>query len=408
MFFLILLVVANISIAMSQIGLAVTLAGLLAAWRLGRPPVTTGLEMPALLLAGWALAVIPFSHDPHQSVIFYRRFYLFAALWIGASAMGGSRQQRWALFCLLLGAVAICLFGQIRVVIRTGGLFNVRMGDMSNPMTSGALLMMVLLVAAGQILVRGQSWRVRLPVALLAMPILMGLILTMTRSAWLGLVAGVTVILIVGRAGRGLLATLAFVAAMVFLPNLVDGIFPDRLSDRLQLSFFRSGRSTTERIEMWRGGMQMVQHSPVFGIGDCDLKDVAPLYYGDEETDYYGHLHSNPVMFAVIWGVPGFVLAWVFLLAQLWQLWKRWWSARPVSGRGPPADPIRRGWILGAIGVWFGFFIAGLTEWYFGDAESMLLYLAIIGIALAPAATGAPADSSNRNQEIASAGDQHA
>ena len=37
--------------------------------------------------------------------------------------------------------------------------------------------------------------------------------------------------------------------------------------------------------------------------------------------------------------------------------------------------------MLGAIGVWTGFFVAGIAEWYFGDAEPMLLYLAIMGIA---------------------------
>ena len=387
-FFLILLVVSNISIAMSQIGLGVALAGLLAWWRLGGRPTRTGLEWPSLLLAGWALAVIPFSSDPAESVIFYRRFYLLTVIWIAASMIDTSRRRRWALVCLLLGAVGICLYGQIHTVLKTGGLFNERLGDMSNPMTSGALLMMVLLVAAGQILVRGQRWRVRLWVGLVAAPIFLGLVLTMTRSAWLGLVAGIAAVLILGRTGRGLLVTLTFVAALVFLPNLIEGIFPARLAARFQLSYFLSGRSTTERLEMWRGGLAMVRAHPVLGVGDCDLKDVAPAYYGDETTDYYGHLHSNPVMFAAIWGVPGFVLAWVFLLAQLRGLWRMWRRTRPTAGRDPPADPLQRGWILGAVGVWFGFFVAGLTEWYFGDAESMLLYLAIIGIALAPAAAG--------------------
>ena len=44
------------------------------------------------------------------------------------------------------------------------------------------------------------------------------------------------------------------------------------------------------------------------------------------------------------------------------------------------------GWVLGTIGVWAGFHVAGLTEWYFGDAESMLLYLGLLGCALAPVA----------------------
>jgi hypothetical protein len=32
--------------------------------------------------------------------------------------------------------------------------------------------------------------------------------------------------------------------------------------------------------------------------------------------------------------------------------------------------------------VWAGFYVAGFTEWYFGDAEPMLIFLAVIGAAL--------------------------
>ena len=97
------------------------------------------------------------------------------------------------------------------------------------------------------------------------------------------------------------------------------------------------------------------------------------------DTVYFGHLHSNPIMLAVIWGIPGFLLAMGFFLATLVQPWRRWHSLQGASSRPPPW---RAGWILGAIGAGAGFFVAGLTEWYFGDAESMLLFLAILGTAL--------------------------
>ena len=38
----------------------------------------------------------------------------------------------------------------------------------------------------------------------------------------------------------------------------------------------------------------------------------------------------------------------------------------------------------GALAVVVGFFVAGLTEWYFGDAEPMLLASIVFGLGAAP------------------------
>jgi O-antigen ligase len=120
----------------------------------------------------------------------------------------------------------------------------------------------------------------------------------------------------------------------------------------------------------------MFRRHPVTGIGDRDLREIGPEYFEHEDIQYKGHLHSNPLMLLVIWGVPGFLLGMGFLVWQGFLLFRRWRS-RPREG-----DPSADAWLLGALGIWAGFFVAGLTEWYFGDAESMLLYLALTGIAL--------------------------
>ena len=42
----------------------------------------------------------------------------------------------------------------------------------------------------------------------------------------------------------------------------------------------------------------------------------------------------------------------------------------------------RTGWVLAAIGVWWAFVIAGMFEWYFGDAEVALLTWLVCGLGL--------------------------
>ncbi len=142
------------------------------------------------------------------------------------------------------------------------------------------------------------------------------------------------------------------------------------------------------RLEMWRGGLEMVKAHPLVGVGDRGLEDIATAYYDPADKMYFGHLHSNFIHMAVIWGLPGLGFGLAFTFAPLWFLWRRWkrLARAPDSARAPP---VLKSWVLGALGVWAGFFVAGWTEWYFGDAESMLVYLAILGIALGPWPTDA-------------------
>ena len=73
----------------------------------------------------------------------------------------------------------------------------------------------------------------------------------------------------------------------------------------------------------------------------------------------------------------------------MWFLVGKWRSLKRGL-KGLPLSPIQAGWVLGAIGAWVSFYIAGFTEWYFGDAESMLIYLAILGCALGPRSNPGP------------------
>lgn len=372
-----MLVAANLSIAVSQLSLGLALlVQLYRRFRLGEPALPTGLGRWVLALAAWAALMIPFSSEPGQSVVFYKRFYLFAAIWVTGSVALDSRRQWVLLGALLGGALTISLVGQIHAWLHTGGLFKVRLGEMSNPMTSGCLLMLSLLVAVGFLLAGGLRKGRLAWVGLPALPVALGLLQTMTRSAWLGTIAGVGVMLLLLRPRIFAAFSVLVVLALLVLSNLPEGVMSERLKARFDPAYLLAGNSTNQRVLMWHEGWAMVRRHPVTGVGDRDLKDLGPVYYPHEGMQYHGHLHSNPVMLAAIWGVPGLVLGMGFLVLQIKILLTRWWRwARHRRGPGS-------GWVLAGIGCWTGFFLAGLTEWYFGDAESMLLYLAITGVAL--------------------------
>lgn len=380
---LIMLAAASLSIAVSQIALGLALALLI--WRRLRDrqkPDGLGLGAITLALAGWALLTIPFSGDPAQSLLYYRRFYLFTAIWAVAAAADTEARRRWLLLALLAGSLAFSLYGLACIQRETGRFWLVRLDQMSNAMTSGCVLMMVLLVVLGFVLTPGRALRSRLALGLAALPLAFGLLQTMTRSAWLGLIAGLAAMLLLVRPRLCGSLVLALLAAGLLLDRLPDGALEGRLADRLDLDGWLRQGNTTARLEMWQAGLRMIRARPWLGFGDRDLARASAPYYEGLEGDVapYGHLHSNPIVLAVIWGLPGLALAVAHYCWQLVLLLRAWRGReRPPVRRTATA---RRGWALGAIGVWAGFGVAGLTEWYFGDAESMLLYLAILGAAL--------------------------
>ena len=380
-FLMIMLTAGYLSIAVSQIALGLALLVMLYRWVfLKEAPPLTGLEKTAALIALWALVMIPFSTNVPQSMVYYRRFYLFTVIWVTASSATTDRRRLLMLGALLTGALAISIYGQIHHAQLAGGFLSQRMTVLFNAMTSGALLMMAILTAAGFVIMPGVERRLKIGISLAIVPVILGLVMTMTRSAQLGLLAGLGLMLLLARPRVFGLFAGALVAAAVVLALFGENLMSERMWSRINPQYVMGGANTSLRLEMWRGGLEMVKAHPITGVGDRGLEDISPEYYTSEMGLYFGHLHSNIVQMAAIWGIPGVVFGQAFIWAGLWFLIKRWRKLR----RDPPDTPVQSGWVLAAIGVWISFFIAGLTEWYFGDAESLLIYLAIIGCALGP------------------------
>ena len=383
-FLLIMLTAGYLSIAVSQIALGLALLVMLYRWVfLKEAPPVTGLEKTAAVLALWALVMIPFSTLSSQSLVFFRRFYLFAAIWVAASAATTERRRQLMFGSLLAGSMAISIYGQIHHAQLAGGFLSRRMTVVFNAMTSGALLMMAILVAVGFLIVPGIGRRTKVVIAVVISPVILGLLMTMTRSAQLGLLAGLGLMLLLAKPRLfgmflGLLLLVTAVLA-VFGENMMS----ERLWSRINPQYVLAGDNTSLRLEMWGGGLEMVKAHPITGVGDRGLEEISPDYYTSATNQYFGHLHNNIVQMAVIWGIPGLIFGQAFVFAGLWFLVKRWRTLGRRPG-GLRAAPARSGWVLGAIGVWISFYIAGLTEWYFGDAETMLIYLAILGCALGP------------------------
>ena len=130
---------------------------------------------------------------------------------------------------LACGAVGVAAWGIGSGLVADGGLFRHRFIGTVNAMTNGILMLMAFLVALGFV-VRGGGGR-RRRALLIAVAAVLGLavLLTQTRSALMGVVAGVGAMVLLARPRR----FLVFAAVVAVLTGAVYGsggrIVPDRL-----------------------------------------------------------------------------------------------------------------------------------------------------------------------------------
>ena len=342
-----------------------------------------------------------FSDDVPHSLRSLKRLIRFAYVplvfsWLGRSQVEGT--LRWIhAFVIASAGYAVLQYFWLRDV----DLLHRITGFMSHWMTLSAQLMFVALSLAGYLFWKGRLLartshpgtakaasvdRTMAPVVGkrtsflwaggLAL-ILWTLVLTMTRSAWVGVVAGGLALLTFTR-WKGVLIGLAVLVVVVLT-------LPQPFRDRLESGLDVTDTTTRIRGELLRTGARMIAANPWFGVGPGRLSRSSLGYRSHEEfPDWaYQHLHNNLFQIGAELGL--FALAvwlalWLSVARDLISLYRR------------SSDEFCRYLALnGAVAV-VAFQVAGLFEYNFGDAEIVILLLFFV---TAPYAVQAQAGSSS-------------
>jgi O-antigen ligase len=213
--------------------------------------------------------------------------------------------------------------------------------------------------AAAMVLSRG-SWPDRNTgalLALLAVPVCTAaLLLSLTRNAWLGTLAGLVTLAFL-RAPKALWLLPAGAAALLVLG-------PARVIDRLTVT----DASSRDRYYMWQAGVDMIRDKPVFGQGPRMIQVVYPAYRWPEAPNpVTPHLHNNALQIAAERGLPCLVW-WLWLVAAvLGDAWRE--GHRGAFGPG---------WVAAAaFALLVAVLVAGLFEYNFGDSEILMFLLLV-------------------------------
>jgi len=197
--------------------------------------------------------------------------------------------------------------------------------------------------------------------------IILALVLTNTRSAWLGFLVGV--IAISALQYRKMLFVLAGLILVFFL------VAPEQQIDRAKSIVDLSHPNNIGRVKMWTTGLEMWKDKPMFGFGDIDLYASYSRYRTPDIDEPAGHLHNTFIHLLVTLGTVGFAIV-AFLFYKILQM-------EYDTFKRHQHDDIARSMSLGALAVFTGFLMNGMFEWNFGDHEIMVFIWLTVGLSLA-------------------------
>ncbi len=356
-------VVAALQISIAAAQIAVTVAGLTWVMRatIAGVPALPRFAVPLGVYIAWTLLSAAVSRDPSVSVPDTKQLVLFLLVPLVFEFARGARARTLVSIALTVGA-ASALVGIVQYgVLNYGGLGRRPQGTLSHWMTYSGTLMLVICAGVSRLLFdsRDRAW------AAVAMPALVtSLALTLTRSAWVGVFAGVGTLFLLK--DRRLVGLLPIAVAVVV------AVAPASVTDRVYSMFDRNDPTSRDRMAMLESGRAMVRDYPLTGVGPDMVQHVYPRYRVPWAVQASNpHLHNVPMQIAAERGLPALAAFVWFLVAAVRGLWPRLRRSRaPALAAGG----------LAAIAAMLA---AGLFEYNFGDSEFLMLFLVIITVPFA-------------------------
>jgi len=343
-----------------------------------RPPAVPAFFWPLVALAAWTLVSSAFSMDPLESFKRDRQLLLYLIVPIAMRLARGRRAMATADTIITLGAAG-ALVGIVQYAALGYDVLQHRPhGLLGHYMTYSGVLMLVLCVAAAQLVYRERGWiwpAVAVPALFVA------LVTTYSRNAWVGTLLAIGVLLVLRRAWKLLIAVPVFIAILAV-------VAPSGIRHRALSAFDLNDATNRDRIAMLKSGKAMIADHPWTGVGP----NMVPRAYiekyktpdavdpVDKPGDTRAHLHNVPVQLAAERGLPA-LAAWLwFIVVAVRDLLREFRRGRA------------RALAAGALAAVVAALAAGLFEHNFGDSEFLILFLGILTLPFAAAAPD-PADA---------------
>ena len=298
--------------------------------------------------------------------------------WLAVQLIAGDADADWIIWSLLFSGyvVAVVAVLQAGFGVLGGGFFRstyIRAdATMAHPDFLGIFLAMLLPIALAKLIGRHSSMT-RLLAANLVVVLSLGLVATFTRSAWIGAVLGVAVVLALHGGRLRVLPVIGFVALLAVAfgalawfvnarPTTVPGGVANVYSRIVSITDLSSG-SIAERLAVWGDTPRVIAARPILGWGPSNFGAVYPQFQSaNRNAILFDDPHEETLGIAAKQGVVG-------LLAYLWILVafvRAFWKGRRLPG----AVALFGGWVGYQVSmqVDFSYIPTAVLFWLFAAA----------------------------------------
>ncbi len=338
---------------------AIIWAGLVTSRRIGFD--APAFFKPLALYAVLTLVAAVFSVDPAESVKDSKQLALFLIVPISFALLQGPHARTAIRVVIAVGAVSAFVGILQYGVLQWDNLGQRPQGALGHYMTYSGVLMLTAVAAVARLLFdrRDRVWP-----AIVLPALLVALVLTFTRSAWVGLSVAMALLF--------LLKDFRLIGALPVLVAIFVALAPAQVTERFYSMFDLKDPTSRDRVAMVREGVRMIDADPLTGMGPNMVERVYVRFRDTEAVERVNpHLHNVPMQIAAERGLPA-LGAWLWFvgsaagaLAGLWRQKRQ----LPLAATA-----------LGAIAAMAA---AGMFEHNFGDSEFLMLFLALLTLPFA-------------------------
>lgn len=320
---------------------------------------------PLIAYVALSLLSSAFSVNPKISFKDSKELLLFLIIPLVYLGYHSENVVKKANLALLFSAFASCFYSFYQIISKSSLIKGRTSGFVTNPMTQGGLLILFCCMSLSMFLFSREKLRLLWGIGFILS--IFALVITQTRSAWVGLFIAVSLIILFYK--PKFLIILPIALALIYF------LSPQSIKNRAVNIFSLKDESNRFRVEFLKAGIQIIQEYPLFGTGpdtvDTIFKD--PKYNLSERAKKNVHLHNNIVQTAAERGIPT-LIAWLVFMVMTFLL-----LLKLIKNKDPTLLPFA----VAALGALVGLNVAGLFEYNFADSEITALFLYMITVPFA-------------------------
>jgi O-antigen ligase len=339
---------------------------------------------PLAAYAGVTLVASLFSANRAVSFADCKQLLLFAIVPITYRLFRGERSLTVVDVVITVGALN-AVYGIVQYgILDYDNVARRVQGNLGHYMTYSGVIMLVACIAVARVMFRRRE---RIWAALVLPAVLVALVLTLSRNAWVGACAGIGTLFLL----RDLRSVFRMAALLPVVMGLLIAFAPASISDRfssmlsLKDMYGDSATSTStvqsnrDRLAMIKSGFKIIRDYPLTGVGPDMVIQVYPGYLEPTAVSQRNsHLHNVPLQIAAERGLPALVI-WCWFVATLLADFIRLRRTSPLPSLA-----------AGGIACVVAMLAAGMFEYNFGDSEFLMLFLVIVTLPYAAERVPAP------------------